>query len=130
MKTLACIVLAAGKGTRMKSRLPKVLHPVAGEPMIFWTLKVLREFGAKRIIVVVGHGSEEVRAASGNRKVTFVEQAPQLGTGHAVMCAARAIKGFKGDVLILSGDVPLITRSTLKGLYRVYKTGRNTVLSL
>jgi len=130
MKNLAAIVLAAGKGTRMKSRMPKVLHPVAGRPMLSYVMRLLEGLGARRVIVVVGHGAEEVQRAFASRRVTFVEQTEQRGTGHAVMCAAKALKGFNGDVLILSGDVPLLTASTVKGLFRVYRKDRNTALGL
>jgi bifunctional N-acetylglucosamine-1-phosphate-uridyltransferase/glucosamine-1-phosphate-acetyltransferase GlmU-like protein len=139
MKNFAAIVLAAGKGTRMKSDLPKVLHPICGRPMLYYPLRQLQELGAKKTIVVVGHKAEEVKGAfkkgpsgrelgpSGRklgplgrewRKITFCLQSPQLGTGHALMCASKHLKGFTGDVLILSGDVPLITTQTLKALLR------------
>lgn len=127
MRNLAAIVLAAGKGTRMKSTVPKVLHRVAGRPMLSYPLEVLRELGAKKVAVVVGHGKDLVAETIGGevdpKRVSFVTQSPQLGTGHAVMCALKALKGFKGDVLILSGDVPLITMPTIKGLARVHRKG-------
>jgi len=121
MKNHAAIVLGAGKGTRMKSALPKVLHEVAGAPMIKHVIDLLKGLGVGRIIVVVGHGSEMVREKLAGYDVTFVEQTEQLGTGHAVLTAMSALKGYAGDVLILSGDVPLLTAPTLKGLFKVYK---------
>lgn len=128
MRNLAAIILAAGKGTRMKSSVPKVLHEVAGKPMLQYPFELLRELKCGKAVAVVGHGSDEVkRRFSSLRNVTFVEQGEQLGTGHAVMCAMRALKGFKGDVLILSGDVPLITAATIRGLYEVYKRGGRTL---
>ncbi len=130
MKNLAAIILAAGKGTRMKSALPKVLHPVAGSPMLSFTIDLLGSLGAGRVIVVVGHGAGEVRKAFSGKGLTFVEQKEQLGTGHAVLAASRALKGFKGGVLILSGDVPLLTGATIKGLLKVKRRGNGkTVLS-
>lgn len=125
MKDLAAIVLAAGKGTRMKSSMPKVLHPVAGRPMLFYPLAALASLRASRVAVVVGHGWDLVRAAleGGPGAVSFVTQSPQLGTGHAVMCAMKALRGFTGDVLIVSGDVPLMTPATIKGLARVHRRG-------
>jgi len=108
----------------MKSEVPKVLHEVAGTPMLGHVLGALKELKVKRTVVVVGHGSKSVREKFADSGVEFVEQTAQLGTGHAVMSAMGALKGFKGKVLVLSGDVPLITSATLKGLIRVHKKGR------
>lgn len=125
MKKFAAIVLAAGKGTRMKSVRPKVLHPVSGRPMLYYPLLLVTKLGAKKSVVVVGYGAEEVQEAfkDGRQwgKLTFCLQSPQLGTGHALMCASKKLKGFTGDVLILSGDVPLITEQTIKALMRVHR---------
>ncbi len=120
MKNHTAIVLAAGKGTRMKSDMPKVLHEVAGEPMILHVIRLLKVLGMGRILVVVGHGSAEVRARLAGYDITFVEQTEQLGTGHAVLSAMKALKGCKGDVLILSGDVPLLSAPTVKGLFKIF----------
>ncbi len=108
----------------MKSELPKVLHKVAGTPMLGHVLGALKALKMKRTVVVVGHGSESVRAEFAGSGVEFVEQKEQLGTGHAVLSAMGALKGFKGSVLVLSGDVPLITASTLKGLLRLHNRGQ------
>lgn len=125
MKNLASIILAAGKGTRMKSNIPKVLHRVAGSPMLFFPITVLKTLKAGRVIVVIGHGAEEVRAAFKGEDIGFCVQEEQLGTGHAVMVALKELKGFDGDVLILSGDVPLITAGTVTGLMALHrKAGR------
>lgn len=114
---LAVVVLAAGKGTRMKSDLPKVLHPLAGRPMIDWVVDLAQEMGAVKTVVVVGHGAEEVKAhLAGRSGLAFALQQPQLGTGHAVMAAAPELVGFAGQVLILYGDVPGLRRSTAQGL--------------
>ncbi|MEK7773392.1 MAG: bifunctional UDP-N-acetylglucosamine diphosphorylase/glucosamine-1-phosphate N-acetyltransferase GlmU, partial [Deltaproteobacteria bacterium] len=121
MKELAAIILAAGKGTRMKSKMPKVLHRVAGSPMLCYPLSILKGLRAKRVIVVVGHGAAEVRAAFADEPVEFVTQSEQLGTGHAVMRAVRELPGFRGDILILSGDVPLITKETIKALRTMHR---------
>lgn len=124
MKNLAAILLAAGKGTRMKSNIPKVLHDVAGRPMLFYPLDVLEEIKAGRVVVVVGFCADRVRKeAGGGKNIRFVDQAEQLGTGHAVMTATKALKGFVGDVLILSGDVPLISASTVKALIKMHRKG-------
>jgi len=121
MKKHTAIILGAGKGTRMKSRTPKVLHEVAGLPMISHVIGLLKGLGIGRIIVVVGHGSAEVRERLSGHDITFVEQTEQLGTGHAVLTAMKELKGYSGDVLILSGDVPLLRAPTIRGLFKAYK---------
>lgn len=123
MSKLAAIILAAGKGTRMKSSVPKVLHPVSGLPMLAYPVNVLKGLKAEKVVVVVGHGAEAVRTAFDASGVSFVLQKDQLGTGHAVMCALKGLRGFNGDVLILSGDVPLITAETVKGLLKLHRAG-------
>ena len=126
MRNLAAIILAAGKGTRMKSALPKVLHECAGLPMLSYPVKALKDAGVKKIVVVVGHGKDNVIERFRSEKITFVEQKQQLGTGHAVMCAMKALKGLNGGVLILSGDVPLIRVETLKALKNLHCKGSKT----
>lgn len=111
MKTVA-VVLAAGKGVRMKSEIPKVSHPLLGKPMIVWVLEALKELKLDGIFVVVGYKSDMVKAECESFNVTFVEQKEQLGTGHAVMQAAPYIKD--AAVLVLNGDMPLITADTLE----------------
>jgi len=131
-KALAAIILAAGKGTRMKSSLPKVLHRVAGRPMLYYPVKLLEGLGAAQIVVVVGFGKEAVARELAGHKVSLVHQKELLGTGHAVMTALKtaALKGFTGDVLILSGDVPLITKETIKALVNFHRRSANAPLSL
>ncbi|MEK9723818.1 MAG: bifunctional UDP-N-acetylglucosamine diphosphorylase/glucosamine-1-phosphate N-acetyltransferase GlmU [Rhodospirillaceae bacterium] len=107
----AAIVLAAGLGTRMKSTLPKVLHPLGGRPMLQHLLATLDTLGLDRCVVVTGAGQDAVAAAA--QPHPTVEQAEQLGTGHAVLQAAPALEGFAGDVLILFGADPLITSATM-----------------
>lgn len=115
MANVAAIILAAGKGTRMKSQLVKVMHPLAGVPMISWPVNVAREAGASAITLVVGHQSEKVREHfAGQADISFAAQEEQLGTGHAVACCSDTLKTFTGTVLILCGDVPLITPATLR----------------
>ncbi len=111
----AAIVLAAGKGTRMKSDLPKVLHKVCGLPMVEHVVRALRGAGVERIVVVVGHGGEVVQAALGGT-VEYAWQREQLGTGHAVRCAAAALEGFEGPVIVASGDTPLVDAATMAAL--------------
>ena len=88
---LAIVILAAGQGTRMKSALPKVLHPVAGRPMVAWAVKVARELDARKVVVVTGHGAEQVEAALQAPGVAFARQQEQRGTGHAFLAGAEAL---------------------------------------
>ncbi|WP_302139988.1 bifunctional UDP-N-acetylglucosamine diphosphorylase/glucosamine-1-phosphate N-acetyltransferase GlmU [Halomonas alkalicola] len=112
--TLDVVILAAGQGTRMRSTLPKVLHRLAGKPMVRHVIDTARGLEAERTHVVVGHGAEKVREALADCEVHFALQAEQKGTGHAV---AQALEGLgEGKVLVLYGDVPLIRRETLAGL--------------
>ncbi|MCK7598035.1 bifunctional UDP-N-acetylglucosamine diphosphorylase/glucosamine-1-phosphate N-acetyltransferase GlmU [Microbulbifer sp. CAU 1566] len=109
------VILAAGKGTRMRSDLPKVLHPIGGVPMLGRVIDSARALGDVAITVVIGHGAELIRERFADSGVTFVEQTEQLGTGHAV---AQAIPSFRQDatVLVLYGDVPLVKTATLQAL--------------
>ncbi|WP_416138616.1 bifunctional UDP-N-acetylglucosamine diphosphorylase/glucosamine-1-phosphate N-acetyltransferase GlmU [Halomonas sp. HK25] len=114
MMTLDVVILAAGQGTRMRSTLPKVLHRLAGKPMVRHVIDTATGLGAERTHVVVGHGAERVREALSDCEVRYALQAEQKGTGHAV---AQALDGLgEGKVLVLYGDVPLIRRETLTGL--------------
>ncbi len=112
----ATLILAAGKGTRMKSDLVKVLHPVAGRPMLDYVLNLAERMGSARISLIIGHQAELVESRYGNRGLTFVYQREQLGTGHAVLQAAQAFAGYRGTILILCGDVPLLQASTVRDL--------------
>ncbi len=112
-REIAVLVLAAGNGTRMKSRLSKVLHPIAGRPMLAYPLAAAEALHPSRLIVVVGRDADEVRETFAGR-VTFVEQTEQRGTGHAVLQAQAALEDFRGDVLVLYGDTPLLTPETLQ----------------
>jgi bifunctional UDP-N-acetylglucosamine pyrophosphorylase/glucosamine-1-phosphate N-acetyltransferase len=112
---LDIVILAAGLGKRMRSALPKVLHPLAGRPLLAHVLATARSLSPRRIIVVHGHGAEEVRKAFAEETVDWVLQAEQLGTAHAVMQAMPRV-GADADVLLLYGDVPLIRAATLKRL--------------
>ncbi len=107
------VVLAAGQGKRMKSELPKVLHPVCGEPMLLHVLTAAREVSAERLVIVLGHGHSQVEPyLPAGCRVALQEQ--QLGTGHAVLCAAGQI--LPGPLLVLAGDTPLITGGLLRTL--------------
>jgi bifunctional UDP-N-acetylglucosamine pyrophosphorylase/glucosamine-1-phosphate N-acetyltransferase len=113
-RPVAAIVLAAGKGTRMKSDLHKVLHPIAGLPMIEHLFATVEALGAERSVVVVGSGREQLEPVVSRRGGTIVVQEPQLGTAHAVQQAEPALQGFDGDVLILYGDTPFVAEETLR----------------
>lgn len=112
-RPLAAVILAAGKGTRMRSGKHKVLHPLAGRPMIEHLLAALGELAPAKTVVVVGEGREQLEAALAGR-AEFVVQDPQLGTGHAVQQAEAALADFEGDVLVLYGDVPLVRAETMR----------------
>ncbi|WP_102794400.1 bifunctional UDP-N-acetylglucosamine diphosphorylase/glucosamine-1-phosphate N-acetyltransferase GlmU [Bowmanella denitrificans] len=112
------VVLAAGKGTRMKSSLPKVLHPIAGKPMVQHIIDTVKGLGAQHIHLVYGHGGEQLQQALAHNQLNWCLQAEQLGTGHAVQQAAPALLDEE-DVLILVGDAPLIKTETLQALLAV-----------
>ena len=118
-RPLDVVVMAAGKGTRMKSRVPKVLQRLAGKPLLSHVLDTATQLKARSAVVITGHGADEVEAAvssvSGKLAVKFVRQEPQLGTGHAVQQAAPALAD-DGLVVVLSGDVPLTHADTLIAL--------------
>src|SRR5262245_47288257 len=108
MPDLHVVVLAAGKGTRMKSALPKVLHEVAGVPMIEYVLDTADELGPSSTTLVVGYGADQVRTLLASRaRLRFCVQEPQLGTAHALLTVERAFAGATGTLVLLSGDVPL-----------------------
>jgi bifunctional UDP-N-acetylglucosamine pyrophosphorylase/glucosamine-1-phosphate N-acetyltransferase len=113
--SLGAVVLAAGQGTRMRSRLPKVLHPLVGQPMVTHVLDALAAAGVNDVVLVVGHGANQVRAALGDR-VRYAEQREQLGTGHAVQQALPLLAPTVNRVLVLYGDSPLLTPDTLRAL--------------
>jgi bifunctional UDP-N-acetylglucosamine pyrophosphorylase/glucosamine-1-phosphate N-acetyltransferase/UDP-N-acetylglucosamine pyrophosphorylase len=128
-RTLA-VVLAAGKGTRMKSDLPKVLVPVAGRPMIDYVLDALSAAGVAEVLVVVGYRADLVRETLANRPgLTFVEQTEQLGTGHAVMvCRDELAKRSNTAVFVLAGDSPMMQASSLSALVREFHARRPACL--
>ncbi|MDR7454533.1 MAG: bifunctional UDP-N-acetylglucosamine diphosphorylase/glucosamine-1-phosphate N-acetyltransferase GlmU [Armatimonadota bacterium] len=115
MREVEAVVLAAGKGTRMASAMPKVLHPICGRPMIAYVLETLAEVGIPSPVVVVGHGVDAVRGVLGDG-VRYAVQAEQLGTGHAVMQALPQLEAFGGTVLIVYGDVPFLRAETIRAL--------------
>jgi UDP-N-acetylglucosamine diphosphorylase/glucosamine-1-phosphate N-acetyltransferase len=118
---LAVIILAAGKGTRMKSSLAKVLIPLAGRPLLDYVLDLSSQLNPARIVVVVGHQADQVKEAFADRKVEFVVQSEQLGTGHAAQQAKSKLGNFEGRVVVLCGDMPLIRLDTLEHLLEEHK---------
>jgi UDP-N-acetylglucosamine diphosphorylase/glucosamine-1-phosphate N-acetyltransferase len=131
-RRLCTIILAAGKGTRMKSDLAKVLHPICGKPMLMYPVAVAREAGSEKIVVIIGHQASLVRDAFEDEGLIFVEQREQLGTGHAVLQARESFRDDDGTILILCGDVPLLRPSTARALfeYHVSKKAVVTVLTV
>lgn len=128
--SVALVVLAAGKGTRMKSDLPKVLHPIAGAPLVIHALKAGEAVSPDRSVVVVGHGADRVTASvqSYDPSLVTVLQAEQKGTGHAVGIAAPALDGFDGDIIVLYGDTPFISGETLQAMQAARATHDVVVL--
>jgi bifunctional UDP-N-acetylglucosamine pyrophosphorylase/glucosamine-1-phosphate N-acetyltransferase/UDP-N-acetylglucosamine pyrophosphorylase len=125
MRERMAIVLAAGKGTRMDSELPKVLVPACGRPMVEYVLDALEQAGVLRVVVVVGYRADEVRRTLAHRaNIAFVEQKQQLGTGHAVMVCRDELVGREGAVLILTGDSPLVQVRSLKTLLDRFEQDR------
>ena len=128
---LTVIILAAGKGTRMNSDLPKVLHLVEDEPMVLKVIKTAYEINANPIITIVGYKAELVQKILKNEKTEFILQLEQNGTGHAVIQCKERLKDFTGNVLVLSGDVPFISSNTLKKLLETHLDSKSeaTVLT-
>lgn len=112
---VAVVILAAGQGTRMKSRLPKVLHPLAGRPLIDYSLRAARAVSAEPPVVIIGHGAEAVQRQVGDA-ARFALQAQQLGTAHALMQAESLLRGQSDLVVVISADMPLVTGETLQQL--------------
>jgi bifunctional UDP-N-acetylglucosamine pyrophosphorylase/glucosamine-1-phosphate N-acetyltransferase len=127
----AAVILAAGRGTRMKSAHPKVLHPVSGRPMIQYPVQLAGSLGCEPTVLVLGFGAEEVRTVLGSDEIRLVLQEEQLGTGHAMLCAREALADFHGTLLLLCGDVPLLQRHTLERLldYHAARKAAATVLT-
>jgi bifunctional UDP-N-acetylglucosamine pyrophosphorylase/glucosamine-1-phosphate N-acetyltransferase len=129
MKQFILLILAAGKGTRLKSDLPKVLHPLAGKPLIEYVLDASRPLGPSSILIVVGYEGEAVKSALAGLPAQFIDQVPQLGTGHAVQLAKPHWESHRGTILILYGDVPLISTQTLKNILETHwKTNPSVTL--
>ncbi|MBS0263953.1 MAG: NTP transferase domain-containing protein, partial [Planctomycetes bacterium] len=123
MASPVAVILAAGKSTRMKSALPKVLHEVSGRPLVEYVLDAARGAGVSRSVVIVGHAAEQVRQAlSGQPGVEFALQAEQKGTGHAVMMCRDQLRDHDGPVMILMGDAPLVRPESFQALLDVFQS--------
>jgi bifunctional UDP-N-acetylglucosamine pyrophosphorylase/glucosamine-1-phosphate N-acetyltransferase len=127
-QAIAAVVLCAGKGTRMKSDRAKVLHPLLGRPLAWYPVSRAFEVGASRVVAVVGHQGDQVKATLGelfaHQPLAFAVQAQQRGTGDAVASARAALANFEGAVLVLYGDVPLLTEATLRRLVDAYRASK------
>ncbi|MEE4154303.1 MAG: bifunctional UDP-N-acetylglucosamine diphosphorylase/glucosamine-1-phosphate N-acetyltransferase GlmU [Erythrobacter sp.] len=123
MTDLAVIILAAGKGTRMKSALHKVLHPIAGKPMLLHLLDEFEELSPGRTVVVAGDRREQLEEALAGRDITTALQEPQLGTAHAALQAKPALEGFSGHILVCFGDVPMVRAATVRRLVEALERG-------
>ncbi len=121
MPALSTVIMAAGKGTRMKSDLPKVLHKINNRPLVHYVIDLARALESEKIVLIVGHKRELVKEACAGLPVEFAVQDPQLGTGHAVQMTESFFEQYQGDILVLSGDVPLLTKATLSELVQVHQ---------
>jgi UDP-N-acetylglucosamine diphosphorylase/glucosamine-1-phosphate N-acetyltransferase len=119
--SVAAIILAAGKGTRMSSDLPKVLHPIGDRAMISYVIDAVRPIAPDRVYVVVGYRANDVIEACSPHAVHIVRQEEQLGTGHAVMQCEGQLKGFSGTVVVLNGDVPCLRSETVREFVRYHR---------
>lgn len=124
--TIASVILAAGQGTRMRSKLPKVLHPLAGKPMVWHALRAVRGLVGLPPVLVVGYGAEDVKKGVGD-SVSYVTQEEQLGTGHAVACARECLEGKVDTVLVTFADMPLLRKESLEKLIRMHRDSDSPV---
>jgi len=128
---VSAVILAAGKGTRMQTARPKVLHEVCNMPMLAYVFNACREVGCERLICVIGYGAEQIRAAfSDEDDLIWVEQTQQLGTGHAVQQCRPILEGLDGELLVLAGDGPLVQSETLAKLLEIHRRRRYVACSV
>jgi len=120
MHKFSTLIMAAGKGTRMKSDLAKVLHKINGRPMVHYVIDMANEIHSEKVVLIIGHQKERVMDECKDMDVEFAIQEQQLGTGHAVAMAENLFNNYDGDLLILSGDVPLLTTKTLSNLIQTH----------
>jgi UDP-N-acetylglucosamine diphosphorylase/glucosamine-1-phosphate N-acetyltransferase len=130
MSGLATVIMAAGKGARMKSELPKVLHKINNRPLIHYVIDLANSIHSSKTVLIIGHQKELVQQACEKLNVEFVIQDQQLGTGHAVQMAEPRLKNDSGNVLVLSGDVPLLTKTTIEALIKEHQESQATATLL
>jgi bifunctional UDP-N-acetylglucosamine pyrophosphorylase/glucosamine-1-phosphate N-acetyltransferase len=130
MQSFSVIILAAGLGTRMKSSLPKVMHELSGKPLVRWVIDAVSPLKPDNIVVVVGHGHKIVEDYLSGSNIKFVCQKKQLGTAHAVAQAKKILKNYNGDIVVISGDVPLIKTTTISSLIKNNKDNASSVTVL
>jgi bifunctional UDP-N-acetylglucosamine pyrophosphorylase/glucosamine-1-phosphate N-acetyltransferase len=116
----AVLILAAGKGERMRSERPKVLHPLGGKPLLSYSLKLAESLRPKKIVVLVGHKKDQIQKQFADKKVVWAVQKEQLGTAHAVLCGLEALRGHRGPLFILYADVPLLRLETLQEMQKIF----------
>lgn len=129
MSDFSTLIMAAGKGTRMKSDLAKVLHKINDRPMVHYVIDIAKQIDSQKIVLIVGHQKERVISECQQYNIEYAVQEQQLGTGHAVMMAQDIFDNYNGDLLILSGDVPLLTSNTLLKLINTHNEN-NAIASL
>ncbi len=122
--SLAVVILAAGQGTRMKSSLPKMLHQAAGRPLLGHVIERAKELEPDKIVIITGHGADQIENHFASEPVVFARQTEQLGTAHAFLCAKEALSGFAGDVFVLYGDTPLMTLETLQNALEAHRSAK------
>jgi bifunctional UDP-N-acetylglucosamine pyrophosphorylase/glucosamine-1-phosphate N-acetyltransferase len=130
MKNFSVVILAAGVGTRMLSSLPKVMHKLSGKPLVQWVVDSVSVLKPDNVVVVLGYDSEVVKRYLSKSNIKFVYQKEQRGSAHAVMQAEKVFKNYNGDILVISGDVPLVNPSTLLSLIKSNKKTRSAVTVL
>lgn len=123
-------ILAAGRGTRMKSHLPKVLHSLGGRSLVERVLDSVEPLSPSRRMVIVGYQAQEVKSAMHSPRLEFVEQTVQMGTGHAIQQLLPHLEGYTGDLLVLNGDVPLLRTQTLQQLWQTHQENHNAATIL
>jgi UDP-N-acetylglucosamine diphosphorylase/glucosamine-1-phosphate N-acetyltransferase len=130
MKKISTVIMAAGKGTRMKSDLPKVLHKLNDRSMVHYVIDLAKKIHSEKTVLIVGHKKELVEKECSDRNVVFAIQSPQLGTGHAVQMTESALSNYDSDVLVLSGDVPLLTEKSIRALIEEHQNNEATATLL
>ncbi|MFQ5881465.1 MAG: bifunctional UDP-N-acetylglucosamine diphosphorylase/glucosamine-1-phosphate N-acetyltransferase GlmU [Candidatus Methylomirabilales bacterium] len=122
MRGVCAVILAAGEGTRMRSRVAKVLHPLLGRPMVHYPVDLCLRLGVKRVLMVVAYQAEEVKNVLAGRPVEFIHQGEPIGTAHALLQTEEVLRGFEGSLLVLAGDTPLLREGTVRQLVEAHRS--------